>query len=58
MPWAAQIQMLDLSQTDIEGTAECSFVFDAPVRFFWKKFLLSESCSNFLEWLAELGENS
>ena len=29
-----------------------------PVRFFWKKFLLSESCSNFLEWLAELGEIS
>ena len=40
MPWAAQIQKLDLSFTDVEGTAECSFVFGAPVRFFWKKFLL------------------
>ncbi len=25
---------------------------------FWKKFLLSEFCANFLEWLAELAENS
>ena len=40
MPWAAQIQKLDLSRTDVEGTAECSFVFGAPVRFFWKNFLL------------------
>ena len=40
MPWAAQIQKLDLSGTDVEGTAECSFVFGAPVRFFWKNFLL------------------
>ena len=35
---------------------ECSFVFCVPVRFFWKKFLLSESCANFLEWLAELAK--
>ena len=40
MPWAAQIQKLVLSETDVEGTAECSFVFGAPVRFFWKNFLL------------------
>ena len=33
MPWAAQIQKLDLSHTYVEGTAECSFVFGAPVRF-------------------------
>ena len=39
MPWAAQIQKLDLTDTDVEGTAECSFVFGAPVRFFWKNFL-------------------
>ena len=32
MPWAAQIQKLDLTFTDVEGTAECSFVFGAPVR--------------------------
>jgi hypothetical protein len=32
MPWAAQIQTLDLSRTDIEGTAEYSFVSGAPVR--------------------------
>ena len=32
MPWAAQIQKLDLSFTDVEGTAECSFVFGVPVR--------------------------
>jgi len=29
-----------------------------PSAPFLKKFLLSESCSNFLEWLAELGETS
>ena len=40
MPWAAQIRKLDLSGTDVEGTAEWYFVFGAPVRFFWKKFLL------------------
>ena len=40
MPWAAQIQKLDLSHTDVEGTAECSSVFGAPVRFFRKNFLL------------------
>jgi len=39
MPWAAQIQKLDLYNTNVEGTAECSFVFGAPVRFFWKNFL-------------------
>ena len=33
MPWAAQIRKLDLSVTGVEGTAECSFVFGAPVRF-------------------------
>ena len=38
MPWAAQIQKLDLSHTDVEGTAECSFVFGAPVRFFGRNF--------------------
>ena len=32
MPWAAQIKTLGLSQTDIEGTAEYSFVSGAPVR--------------------------
>ena len=32
MPWAATIQKLDLGGTNAEGTAECSFVFGAPVR--------------------------
>ena len=40
MPWAATIQKLDLGGTNAEGTAECSFIFGAPVRFFWKNFLL------------------
>ena len=40
MPWAAQIQKLSLSGTDVEGTAECSFVFGAPCAFFWENFLL------------------
>ena len=47
---------IDMSFTNVQGTAECSSVFGAPVRFFWKKFLLSESCANFLEWLAELAK--
>jgi len=37
---------------------ERSFPRLRPSAQFFKKFLLSESCSNFLEWLAELGENS
>ena len=32
MPWAATIQKLDLGGTNAEGTAECSFIFGAPVR--------------------------
>ena len=49
-----------MGRTNVQGTAERSFVFAVcgPVRFFWKKFLLSESCANFLEWLVELGVNS
>ena len=43
----------------LEELEECSSLsFLRPVRFFWKKFLLSESCANFLEWLAELAEIS
>ena len=37
---------------------ERSFSRLRPSPQFLKKFLLSESCSNFLEWLAELAENS
>ena len=41
MPWAAQIQKLDLShRKDVEGTAECSFVFGAPVRTWCPEFSL------------------
>ena len=47
MPWAAQIQKLDLGGTDVEGTAECSFVFGAPVRFFWKNFLVENLARTF-----------
>ena len=37
---------------------ECSFPWMRTSAPFLKKFLLSESCSNFLEWLAEVGEIS
>ena len=40
MPWAAQIQKLNLSYTDVEGTAECSFCFWCTSALFWKNFLL------------------
>ena len=40
MPWAAQIQKLDLGGTNAEGTAECSFVFGAPVRTWCPEFSL------------------
>ena len=59
MPWAAQIQTLDLSGTDVEGTAECSFVFAdqcafleeiSPLRIL-REFsrVARRTCRNFLE---------
>ena len=53
-----QLKTVIMYNTNVQGTTELSFSSCRPVRFFWKKILLSESCSNFLEWLAELAENS
>ena len=53
---------IDLSEIySLEGRCcleERSFPTLRTSTQFLKKFLLSESCANFLEWLAELGENS
>ena len=50
MPWAAQIRKLDLSYTDVEGTAECSFVFADQSAPGAQNFPLEYS-EKFQEWL-------
>ena len=60
---AAHLNVLDLHNCNAIGGKQTSNEISwdllcGPVRFFWKKFLLSESCANFLEWLAELAEIS